>query len=140
MKLAISYTLFSVIAIIANIGSQEIAVQTYSGPYAITLSILFGTGVGLLVKYVLDKKYIFQYQAQSLAHDSQLFFLYTCMGIATTLIFWGFEFGFEYLFQTKEMRYLGGVMGLTIGYVVKYHLDKRFVFKEHETLSLRGTE
>jgi hypothetical protein len=27
------------------------------------------------------------------------------------------------------MRYLGGVIGLTIGYLAKYHLDKRFVFK-----------
>jgi hypothetical protein len=26
------------------------------------------------------------------------------------------------------MRYLGGVIGLAIGYLTKYHLDKRFVF------------
>jgi hypothetical protein len=51
------------------------------------------------------------------------------MGLATTVIFWGFEFGFEYLFATKEMRYLGGIIGLAIGYVTKYHLDKRYVFR-----------
>jgi hypothetical protein len=44
------------------------------------------------------------------------------------LIFWGFEFTFEYLFETKALRYLGGVIGLCIGYVVKYQLDKRYVF------------
>jgi len=52
------------------------------------------------------------------------------MGLATTLIFWGFEFSFHYFFETKEMRYLGGVIGLAIGYLTKYHLDKRFVFRK----------
>ena len=52
------------------------------------------------------------------------------MGLATTVIFWGFEFGFQYLFATKEMRYLGGALGLAIGYVAKYLLDKRFVFRQ----------
>jgi hypothetical protein len=51
------------------------------------------------------------------------------MGLATTVIFWGFEFGFHHIFETKEMRYLGGVIGLAIGYVTKYHLDKRYVFR-----------
>jgi len=27
------------------------------------------------------------------------------------------------------MRYVGGVIGLAIGYYVKYQLDKRYVFK-----------
>ncbi len=27
------------------------------------------------------------------------------------------------------MRYLGGVIGLAIGYLTKYHLDKRYVFR-----------
>jgi hypothetical protein len=48
------------------------------------------------------------------------------MGLATTAVFWGFEFCFHFFFASKEMRYLGGVIGLTIGYVIKYHLDKRF--------------
>ena len=32
-------------------------------------------------------------------------------------------------FETKEMRYLGGILGLMIGYICKYYLDKRYVFK-----------
>jgi hypothetical protein len=51
------------------------------------------------------------------------------MGLATIVIFWGFEFGFNHIFATKEMRYLGGVIGLAIGYLAKYHLDKRYVFR-----------
>ena len=50
------------------------------------------------------------------------------MGIVTTLIFWGFEFSFGYFFETKQLRYLGGVIGLSIGYLAKYQLDKRYVF------------
>ena len=50
------------------------------------------------------------------------------MGIMTTVIFWGFEILFDYIFHTKAWRYAGGVLGLTIGYSIKYYLDKRFVF------------
>jgi putative flippase GtrA len=81
------------------------------------------------VKYVLDKCYIFHFRARNAVHDTQTFALYTIMGLATTVVFWGFEWVFHHLFQTKEMRYLGGVIGLVIGYLTKYHLDKRFVFK-----------
>jgi hypothetical protein len=27
------------------------------------------------------------------------------------------------------MRYLGGILGLIIGYLMKYRLDKRYVFR-----------
>ncbi|MBD3755807.1 MAG: GtrA family protein [Gammaproteobacteria bacterium] len=128
MKIALIYTIFAAIATAANILSQEISLRLYDAAFSITLSILVGTAVGLVVKYGLDKKYIFQYQTQSLAHDSRTFTLYTLMGVVTTVIFWGMEFGFDALFGSKEMRYLGGVIGLAIGYYVKYQLDKRFVF------------
>lgn len=128
-KLAIYYGIFALIATAANIGAQDLIIRTYSGAFDILASVLVGTGVGLVVKYILDKRYIFQFQARSLTHDTQTFALYTVMGLATTLIFWGFEFSFQYIFESKEMRYLGGVIGLTIGYLIKYHLDKRYVFR-----------
>jgi putative flippase GtrA len=93
--------------------------------------MIVGTGVGLVVKYVLDKRYIFRFRARDAAHDGKTFFLYTVMGLATTAIFWGFELGFDYLFATKQMRYMGGVLGLAIGYLVKYNLDKHYVFRMH---------
>ena len=130
MKLAVVYTLLAVIATAFNIGGQDAVVRLYSGPYAVTLSILVGTAVGLLVKYILDKRYIFRFKAQNASHDAKTFLLYSLMGVVTTVIFWGFEYAFEFLFQTKELRYLGGVIGLAIGYLVKYRLDKRFVFKQ----------
>lgn len=128
-KLIIRYTLFAIIATAANIGAQDLVIRNYNGTFDILTSVIIGTGVGLVVKYILDKRYIFSFKARSVAHDTQTFALYTFMGLATTLIFWGFEFSFHHLFETKEMRYLGGVIGLAIGYLTKYHLDKRYVFR-----------
>jgi putative flippase GtrA len=128
-KLAITYGIFALIATAANIGAQDLVIRNYSGAYDILASVVVGTSVGLMVKYLLDKRYIFRFRARSLAHDTQTFALYTVMGLATTVIFWGFEFAFHHIFETKEMRYLGGVIGLTIGYLTKYHLDKRYVFR-----------
>lgn len=128
-KLAIKYFIFALIATAANICTQDLFVHAYGGGLQLLVSVIVGTGVGLVVKYLLDKKYIFRFHTRSVAHDTRTFMLYTVMGLATTVIFWGFEFGFHHLFETREMRYLGGVIGLGIGYFVKYHLDKRYVFR-----------
>ena len=130
MKLAVIYTFLALISMGFNFCGQEVTTRLYGGPYAFTLSMIVGTGIGLLVKYILDKHYIFRFKAQNAAHDTQTFILYTFMGVATTVIFWGFEYAFEFLFHTKEARYIGGVIGLGIGYFVKYRLDKRFVFRQ----------
>lgn len=133
MRVALIYSLLAAIATATNIFSQDLVVRAYHGPYAILLSVLVGTGVGLIVKYVLDKRYIFSFTAQDIAHDGRVFLLYALMGLVTTAIFWGFEFGFHHLFESKEMRYLGGVIGLAIGYYAKYLLDRRFVFPQAST-------
>ena len=129
VKLAMLYTAFAIIATFCNILAQNIFSYVYSGHFYIFISIVIGTGVGLVIKYVLDKKYIFKYKTQNTKHDGKVFMLYTIMGIFTTIIFWGFEFGFHAAFETKEMRYVGGVIGLMIGYLCKYYLDKHFVFR-----------
>ncbi len=128
MKIALNYTIFAILATIANIGSQYLSTVLYTGLYSLVLSVFIGTGVGLVVKYILDKKYIFAYQTRDAMHNTKTATLYTLMGVITTLIFWGFEFGFEYLFQHQGLRYIGAVIGLAIGYFIKYQLDKRFVF------------
>ena len=130
MRIPIAYTLFAIIATAVNIGVQDFAVRSYAGPYHLLLSVGAGTLAGLMVKYVLDKRYIFRFQAENAMHDSRTFLLYAMMGVVTTVIFWGFEFGFDHLFGTRELRYLGGMIGLGIGYVSKYHLDKQFVFRQ----------
>ncbi|WP_250480624.1 GtrA family protein [Caballeronia sp. GAOx1] len=129
MQLALFYTLFAAIATVANIGAQDLITRIYRGPLHILLSILIGTGVGLVVKYVLDKKWIFRFKAANARHDATMFALYVTMGLLTTAIFWGVEFGFNHFFGTTQARYIGGCIGLAIGYVIKYRLDKRYVFR-----------
>jgi putative flippase GtrA len=130
MKMATTYAILALIATIANIAAQDILLRCYQGAFAVLFSVIAGTGLGLVVKYILDKRYIFNFRARDAAHDRQTFVIYTAMGLLTTAIFWGSEFLFHFLFASKEMRYLGGIIGLTIGYVAKYHLDKHFVFRK----------
>ena len=129
MKLAIVYAFLALVATIVNLGVQDLSTRVWSGAFAVTIAMIAGTGAGLVVKYVLDKRYIFRFRANDATHDGRTFLLYTAMGLATTLVFWAFEFGFDHLFQSKEMRYAGAVIGLAIGYFAKYQLDKRFVFR-----------
>lgn len=129
MKLPLTYAILAFIATCANIAAQDVSLRVYSGTWDVAVSVIVGTGTGLVTKYVLDKKYIFGFRARNAAHDGRTFALYTLTGIVTTLVFWGFEFGFDHLFATKAMRYLGAVIGLAIGYVMKYRLDRHFVFR-----------
>jgi putative flippase GtrA len=129
-RIALIYALVSGLATVANIATQAAVVALYSGPWAIQLSVLLGTATGFPIKYVLEKKHVFDFQADNLAHDTRLFILYGFMSVFTTLIFWGVEWAFQVVFETDAMRYLGGAIGLTVGSFIKYHLDKRFVFKQ----------
>src|SRR4051794_19152158 len=128
MQLIARYVLLAIVAIAANIGSQALSIAIYTGPYSVPVSIVVGTGVGLLLKYVLDKRYIFGFQARDLRHDSYVFTHYAATGLLITVGFWITELGFNAIFGTAAMRYFGGLCGLTIGYLVKYRLDKRYVF------------
>ena len=122
------YALLAVLATAVNIGSQYVMIWLYAGAYAIPISIFVGTLVGLVLKYFLDKKYIFKFRANDMSHDGKVFVLYTAMGVVTTFVFWGVEYAFHWYFASELMRYVGGVIGLAIGYVIKYFLDKRYVF------------
>lgn len=130
MKLAAKYTAFALVAMALNLLAQELVVQLYNGAYALYLSIAAGTAAGLVSKYWLDKHYIFAVSTLSRRDDFNTFFTYGLTGIVTTLIFWSFELAFDTLFATKFARYAGACTGLAIGYVIKYRLDKRFVFAE----------
>lgn len=128
VKIAVLYTLFAAFSTAINIGAQMCSMWLYTGLYAVPISILVGTASGLPLRYLLEKRYIFAFQSKSVVHDGQLFVLYAFMGVFTTAIFWGVEYSFLWLFGTDVMRYLGGIIGLSIGFYVKYQLDKKFVF------------
>ena len=50
----------------------------------------------------------------------------------TTLGFWGFEVAFWTIWGTDFAKYTGAVLGLAVGYVAKFALDRSFVFKERK--------
>ncbi len=127
-RIAVFYAIFALLASLANLATQAFVVLVYHGPWAIQISIAAGTLAGLPLKYVLEKRFIFAFAADSLSHDGRMFVLYSFMGVFTTALFWMTEWAFHIAFETDLMRYTGGAIGLTLGYVIKYQLDKRFVF------------
>ena len=127
-SIAILYTLFAVFSTAINIGSQMVSIWVYKGPFTVEISILVGTAMGLPLRYLLEKKFIFAFTSKNLVHDGKLFFFYSAMGIITTLIFWSTEYAFYLIYKTDLMRYIGGIFGLAICFFVKYQLDKKYVF------------
>ena len=127
-KITVLYTLFAVLSTAINIGSQILSIWIYEGPFSVEISILVGTAMGLPLRYFLEKRYIFNFTSKNLVHDGKLFVFYSAMGVITTLIFWGTEYAFHLIYDTDFMRYLGGVIGLSVGFYVKYQLDKKYVF------------
>ena len=127
-KIAVLYTLFAVLSTAINIGSQMLSIWIYKGPLSVEISILVGTAMGLPLRYFLEKRYIFNFTSKNLVHDGKLFIFYSAMGVITTLIFWGTEYAFHLVYDTDLMRYFGGIIGLSIGFYVKYQLDKKYVF------------
>lgn len=128
LQLASLYSSFAALSIAANIAGQWLSTKTYAGKHYIVVSMLVGTAIGLVVKYLLDKRWIFRFQPRNRTHELRTFVLYCAMGGATTIVFWATEAVFQFVFQTAPMRYIGALLGLTIGYTAKYALDKRFVF------------
>lgn len=127
--LIINYILFAVIATVINLIFQFITFSVYDGNSAIYIAMFLGTLSGLIVKYILDKKWIFQYETTTKKEDANKFVLYSFMGVFTTIIFWLVEVAFDYYFENEHAKYIGAIVGLSIGYSIKYFLDKRFVFK-----------
>ena len=130
MSLVVKYSFFAFIATGVNLFTQWLSLALYSQEFSPYIAMFFGTLTGLVAKYILDKKYIFYYVVKDKKEDSQKFILYSIMGIFTTVIFWGFELSFDVIFESEVAKYIGAVVGLSIGYVVKYFLDKKFVFRD----------
>ena len=127
-RITLLYVLFAVAAGFSNLAIQRVVMALLEGPASFPVALVMGTLVGLVVKYVLDKRWIFAHRTTSLREESRNFTLYSLMAVVTTLFFWGTEALFWYIWQTDLMRELGAALGLTVGYCIKYQLDKRFVF------------
>jgi putative flippase GtrA len=132
--LILRYGGFAALAILANLGAQRMVLAAagadggaHSGA-AFLLALAIGTTVGLALKYLLDRRWIFHDRTRGARAQGRQFALYSATGLFTTAIFWGSETAFWLIWRNDAMREAGAVLGLIVGYVVKYQADRRFVF------------
>lgn len=123
-----TYLIFAVFATVVNLITQWICFSLYPGEFRLYVAMVFGTFLGLISKYILDKKYIFEIKSEG-KKEFGTFLLYSFTGGFTTFIFWGTEMLFAKLWEAQSMKYVGAILGLALGYTLKYQLDKRFVFQ-----------
>ena len=128
LRIASAYVAFALLATVINLGTQEFAFRAAPG-LPVMFSIVTGTVAGFVVKYALDKIWIFDDQYDGARAETRKIALYGFFSIATTAIFWGAELLFLALWGTAAAKYTGAILGLAIGYAVKYEIDRRYVFR-----------
>lgn len=122
------YCVFAALATLANLGAQRLVLAGGDRPGRYLFAVLLGTGVGLVVKYLLDKRWIFGDPETGLKAHGRKFAIYTVVGGVTTALFWGSETAAWLYFGTDTAREIGALLGLAVGYAMKYQLDRRFTF------------
>lgn len=137
----VRYAGFAVLAMCINLLSQNAVLAVAGGIWiGIYLAIALGNGAGLVFKYIVDKYWVFDDADASLVNNSRQFAIYAAFGVGTTLLFWSVELAFHYIFQSVFMTNVGAVIGLTVGYVIKYNLDKHITFAAREHAVAPTTE
>lgn len=126
--LIIRYSVFAVLATLVNLTVQRLILWFGDGIVMFAFALATGTAIGLFVKYILDKHWIFGDISVGIAEHTKKFSLYTLMGVFTTIIFWTTETVFWLAWKTDAMREIGAIIGLGMGYFAKYNLDRRYVF------------
>lgn len=130
---AFKYAIFAAVAAGCNFGFQAISDNVYDGKAAILVSLAAGTAVGLVVKYVLDRSFIFYDRTSGMTSQGWQFVRYASTGVITTALFWAFELAAAHLSGSVRVRYVGGAVGLAICYWLKYRMDRRLVFRNAES-------
>lgn len=128
MSKKVLYIIFALLCSGVNLGVQKAVDWWIPGSADLMICMISGTVAGFLIKYFLDKVYVFEDRMQSNSAELKKFSLYTFMAVWTTLIFMLVEFLFDLFLAHPQARYIGGALGLGIGYALKYYLDSRFVF------------
>ena len=139
------YMVFAALSIILNLASQYIVreiiliiVPNFANQeilhfeYWFLIALGFGTVIGFLFKFIVDKFVVFEEKLskntkKELQKTTKQISMYFGFAIFTTMIFWGFEFSFKF-FLPGNWYLFGGLLGLIVGYTVKFLLDSRFVF------------
>ena len=142
------YMVFAALSILLNLGSQYIMKELllffipdfaneefFHFEFWFLIALGFGTVIGFLFKFIVDKFVVFEEKITEksmaeLQKTTKQISMYFGFAILTTMIFWGFEFSFKF-FLPGNWYLFGGLIGLIIGYTVKFLLDSRFVFTKN---------
>jgi len=119
-KLAIKYALFAAISTIGNLVTQQLCLMFFDylvflksfenvsilGLFNLNLvlmaAICMGTLVGLIIKYILDKKYIFNYKTKSKSEDTGKFIMYS-LWVYLQQLYFGLLSLYSTVFSTINM-------------------------------------
>ncbi len=126
--LVLRYAAFAAISTLVNLAFQALVKSVDQGAYSTTLAMAVGTVAGIVPKYLLDKWWIFGDATGGLDSEARKFVLYGALSGITTVVFWITEYLFDWIGGGGPLRYVGAVLGLSLGYWMKYRLDRQFVF------------
>ena len=121
------YFLFAVLSSFINIIGQHIFLNFYENLF---LAVIAGSAAGLIFKYILDAAIVFESNRNI---DLRNFIKYAFIGACITPVIWVAEVTFLNIFGTVFMRDVGALLGIALAYLIKYEVDKRFVFSYSES-------
>ena len=136
------YVLFAFISTGINLGTQflvSFAVDKSGyGVFMISIkenitvklvcAMAIATIVSFLFKFIVDKFFIFNDRDNKIRENIRQIIFYGSFAVITTLVFWFFELSFKFVLVFPYSEYIGGFIGLAVGYSLKFILDSRFVF------------
>ena len=117
-------------SICGNFGTIAFLQLFYCSNSPYNMSELIGSiaavGITYIIKFFLDKYIVFKKSSLKIKETSQEFFKYFGFAILTTILNIGIQFILTNLFNAPlEISF---VIALSIGYITKFFLDKKYVF------------
>jgi putative flippase GtrA len=114
----------------STLGNIEFFQIVYCSTSTINMPELIGSiaavGITYIIKFFLDKYFVFKKSSLKLKETSQEFLKYFGFAILTTIENVGIQFLLTNFFYTPlEVSF---IVALSIGYITKFFLDKKYVF------------
>jgi putative flippase GtrA len=112
------------------LGGNDFIQALYCSTSLVNMPELIGSivavGITYVIKFFLDKYLVFKKTSLKIKETSQEFFKYFGFAILTTIENIGIQFIFTNIFSAPLE--LSVIVALSIGYVTKFFLDRKYVF------------
>lgn len=128
LSLATRYAAFALFSTAVNWAMQLAILRTIPGRFSIYAALFVGTGAGFVVKYLLDKNYIFQHASANRTQEAWVLALYLGTSIVMTAFYLVSQAVIFFVYGEGVVYYASGTAVLLLGYAIKFALDGRFVF------------